>query len=234
MPPLPAEHPFRKHSDNLRAVSAGLTQAERAHKCAIRRGDVAATDFAARMHQLMIGLLAEAELRKIVSDPGGFNDKERLVLLQERSQLDRWLRAVEFAFRRHYTIPLHLEIDESTTAAGVPTQNAVLSSLLREDLSPIIQDRNNLAHAQWQWLLNYKETDFTGRAEPPLNYLASQRRGAVIKHLADLIHALVVSEPTFQRDYASLYEAITDTRAKIDGPDYPEFASFLRSRRRMI
>ena len=232
MPSLPAGHPFRRHSANLRAVSAGLTQAERAHKAAIRRGDAPATDFEARMHQLMVGLLAEAHLRKIVADPGGFNAKERKLLSQEGSQLNRWLRAVELAFRRHYAVPLHLEITLSTTAAGVPTQYAAITNLLSNDLEAVIQDRNKLAHAQWRWLLNSKETAFTGPAEPPLNYLASHRRGVAIRHLAGLIHTLVVSEPTFRRDYTSLYSAITKMQAVINGPDYPAFVINLQSRRR--
>lgn len=232
MPHLPAGHPFRKHSANLRAVSAGLAQAERTHKAAVRRGDAPGTDFAARMHQLMVGLLAEAHLRKIVSDPDGFNAKEQKLLSQESSQLDRWLRAVELAFRRHYAVPIHLEITVSTTAAGVPSQHAKLNSLLRNDLGAVIQDRNKLAHGQWEWLLNNKETAFTGRAAVPLNYLASYRRSVVIKNLAGLIHALVVSEPTFQRDYASFYQAITTIQAKINGPDYPAFALSLQARRR--
>jgi hypothetical protein len=232
MPSLPAGHPFRRHSANLRDVSAGLTQAERAHKAAIRRGDAPGTDFAARMHQLMVGLLAEAHLRKIVADPSGFNSKERKLLSQENSQLDRWLRAVELAFRRHYAVPLHLEITISTTAAGVPAQYAAITNLLRNDLEAVIQDRNKLAHAQWQWLLNNKETAFTGPASRPLNYLASHRRSVIIKHLAGLIHALVVSEPTFRRDYTLLYSIISKTHAVINGPDYPAFASDLQSRRR--
>lgn len=176
MPSLPSGHPFRKHSANLRAASAGMTQAERAHKAAIRRGDAPATDFAARMHQLMVGLLAEAHLGKIISDPGGFNAKERKLLSQEGSQIDRWLRAVELACRRHYGVPLHLEITVSTTAVGVPSQYAAINNLLRNDLETVVQDRNKLAHAQWQWLLNSKETAFTGSAAPPLNCLSSHRR----------------------------------------------------------
>lgn len=120
----------------------------------------------------------------------------------------------------------------STTAAGVPSQHAKLNSLLRNDLGAVIQDRNKLAQGQWEWLLNNKETAFTGRAALPLNYLASYRRSVVIKNLADPIHALVVSEPTFQRDYASFYQAITTVQAKTNGPDYQAFALSLQVRRR--
>jgi len=229
---LPADHPFRRHSENLRAVKAGLTQAERGHKDAIRRGDAAATDFTGRVHQLMIGLLAEAQLRKIISDPDGFNAKEQQLLGQERSQLDRWQRSVEFALRRHYAVPLHLEIDDANTAAGVTAQYNTIADILKNDLEPIIGDRNKLAHAQWAWLLNSKESAFIGPAPTPLNYLASKWRGDMIAAIADLVHALVVSEPTFQRDYARIYSQIAAIQADINGTGYPDFVVALQSRRR--
>lgn len=234
MTSLPVDHPFRKHSENLRAVKAGLTQAERAHKDAIRRGDTASTDFTGQIHQFMIGLLAEAQLRKIISDPDGFNAKEQHLLGQERSQLDRWQRSVEFAIRRHYAVPLHLELDDANTAAGVTAQANTIADILQNELKPVIGDRNKFAHAQWKWLLNSKESAFIGPASAPLNYLASRRRGDMIARIAALVHALVVSEPTFQRDYARIYGQIAAIKADINGTDYPNFVLELRSRRRAL
>jgi hypothetical protein len=231
LPPTPQETLFRKHSENLQRVRAGLKQAERLHKDAIRRGDDAATKFMARMHQLMIGLLAEGYLRWIMTDPGGFNEKERGLLLRERSQLERWLRAVELAFRRHYAVPLHLDID-STTAPTVAPQYAAICDMLKNDLALVVQDRNDVAHGQWKWLLNYKETSFNGPAPASYNYLQSRRRGEVVAHVAHLVNALVVSEPTFQRDYATIWGAINSARTAFDAPDYPAFVTTLRVRRR--
>jgi hypothetical protein len=108
---LPADHPFRKHSANLVAVKKGLVQLERLHRNAIRVGDRAAVDAVARFHMLAVGLMAEARLRKILWDPTGFNDRERRLLLRE-TQMNRWEAAVEYAFRRHYSVPVHRELDE--------------------------------------------------------------------------------------------------------------------------
>jgi hypothetical protein len=232
MSKLPAQHPFRKHSENLRAVAAGLKQAQRAHKAAISRNDDGATDFLSRIHQVMIGLLAEAELRKIVNDPDGFNDKERSVISQERTQLSRWKRSVELAIRRHYSVPLHLEISDANTAQGVTGQYGAIVNLLDNHLALVIEDRNKLAHAQWKWLLNNPETAFAGPAVPPLNYLASKRRGEIITRIARLVYTLAVSESTFQRDYSLTYSEITTIKADINGSDYPIWVKELRSRRR--
>ena len=233
-PFLPRSHPYRKHSENFRAVSAGLTQAERFHKEAIRRGDDPATEFAARVHHMMVGLMAEAALRKISTDPAGFNARERTLLGQERSQISRWKRAVEFAFRRHHAIPIHLEVDATTTNAAVAVQFATITSLLENDLAEVIEDRNKIAHAQWVWLLNNTETAFTGRAAPPLNYKAIDRRARMITNIAHVINDLVVSERTFQRDFQQHYNAILNLQQDLAGSDFPAFVAELRRSRRPI
>lgn len=228
---LPSTHPFRKHSQNLRAVASGLKQAERLHKDAIRRNDLPGTSFAARMHQMMVGLLAEAHLRKAIADPDGFNDRERELLRASRSQLERWSYAVELAFRRHYSVPLHLTVDEQL---GPPTSEQFLQvqEMLEQDLRVVIEDRNKIAHAQWEWLLNSKEKAFIGPADVPLNYVQTSSRSQAIDLLARLVHVLVVSEPTFQRDYARIMADIKSARQRFAGAEYEEFAATLRSRNR--
>src|SRR6188768_2673906 len=135
------------------------------------------------MHQLMVGMCAEAMLRKIITDPAGFNDKERSILLKE-SQLERWLQAVELAFRRHYGIPLHLEIDEDTVGVESAARFEAINAILEEDLAEVIDDRNKIAHGQWKWRTNFKETKITATAPEPLNYLAIHSRSKAIHAIA--------------------------------------------------
>jgi hypothetical protein len=207
-----------------------LRQAERQHKDAIRRGDEAAIDFDRRIHQLMVGMVAEAALRKIITDPGGFNEKERELLWRE-SQLNRWLRTVELAFRHHYLIPLHLEIDEANVEAGVAARYRQVVELLEGELAPIITDRNKIAHAQWIWLLNSKETGFNGRAPLTLNYRAIEHRSKAIGAIVGLVTDLVVSVPTFQRDFEAHFAEVMHERSLFAGSDYQALVHQLRSRR---
>jgi hypothetical protein len=225
----PKSHIYRRLSENLRAAEQGLTQAERLHKNTIRRNDGPAVEFAQRMHQLMVGMSAEAALKKIIVDPAGFNAKERAILLKD-SQLNRWVKAVELAFRRHYSVPFHLEIDSTTVDSRVAEQFQDVIRILEEDLAEVIEDRNKIAHAQWKWLLNAKETTITGSAPPPLNYLAIRSRSKAIKAIAGLIYDLVVSEPTFQRDYDIHYGKIIEAQLGFEGADYAQFVAELHSR----
>lgn len=229
---IPVQAPYEKHTQNHRSVKRGLTQAERAHKTAIGGGNTVAVEFAARVHHMMVGLLAEASLRKIAWEPGGFNDRERTLLSQERTQLSRWTRAVELGFRRHYAVPVHLDIDANSVGSTVASRYATVIDLLNGDLAEVIEDRNKLAHGQWAWVLNSKETDFVRAAAPPLNYRAIETRSKIVGCLAALIQDLTISEPTFQRDYETHYEEIEKLRTRLAGPDYADLVAQLQARRR--
>lgn len=228
---LPQEHPFRKHAENLAAVRQGLVQIERLHKAAIRRNDAAAVTHCRRMHLLTVGMLAEAFLAKICSDPSGFNERERHVLWSERSQIDRWIRAIDLAFRRHFAVLLH-EDPFTSLPQTEATQYALLQELLDQELRPVIEYRNKAAHSQWVWLLNSKGTQFSGKADPPPNYRGTWARARLIEELADLIHILVVSEPTFQRDYDRSMTKVGEYRSNIDGADYSDFVAHLQRTKR--
>ncbi|MGW4743912.1 hypothetical protein ACWEPR_03795 [Streptomyces sp. NPDC004290] len=228
-PKLPADHPFRKHSQNLSTLVSGLRQAERIHKQMIRQGDAPGIAFSRRMHSLMVGMVAEARLRKITHDPNGFNERERTLLAGSKSQISRWQAAVDFAFRRQYAVPMHLEIQDAGVDSAVISRHEIIMNMLDGDLRPIIEGRNKTAHGQWVWELNSSETNFKGRAADPMNYLAISRRGEVIDNLAEIVHVLIVSEPAFQRDFDRLYGKISSLRSVIDGSDYPKFEANIRS-----
>lgn len=234
----PSNHPFRRHSANLVAVKKGLIQLERLHRAAIKGGDQAATETLARFHMLAVGLMAEARLRKILWDPDGFNDRERHLLRNVVSQLDRWEAAVEYAFRRHYAVPVHRDLDQFILGAVPFKQYHSVVDVLRSHLSVVIDDRNKTAHAQWAWHLNNKETAFVGQAPKPLNYRAIKARSDLIEDIGGLVNVLAVSEPTFQRDFAAISAEINRLATLVDGNDYPAYVRDLRrqsaaSRRRL-
>jgi len=177
---------------------------------------------------LVVSMIAEARLRKIGSDPDGFNQRERKTLRDQRSQEGRWLMAVDLAFRRQYAIPYHEDVDSSHRDQTVVERYTTLNKLIREDLKLIIEDRNKLAHGQWAWLLNSDATSFTRPAPDPLNYQAIKRRNQVVTHLANIVNDLVVSEPTFQRDFDDSYAQVLVAQAAIEGQDYELWAAGLR------
>ena len=214
---------FTKHSENLRVARQGLIQIQRAHKDAIRDGNEAAVTTLARVHGLQIGIVAEAWIRKVIADPNGFNDRERSYLRQARSRIDTWSMTVDLAFRRHFSVPLHLEIDQHTTNMVTATQFATISGLITSELAPVIEDRNKVAHAQWAWHLNSRETQFTRPAPMPINYSALLSRAKLIRAIGQIVTVLTLSGWTFQRDYDNLVAQVRSAQAGLDGSYYEEF-----------
>ena len=213
-------------------MAAGLLQLERLHKDAIRRGNQSALPLLRRLHMLTVGMMAEARLRKVLVDPGGFNDLERDSLRRARSQIDRWRLAVELAFRRQYAVLLHRTLDEDSLGLDAAARHSKILALLDGHLVTLISDRNKTAHAQWAWQLNSGETAFTGRAPRPLNYTAIKSRSEAIGIIGDIVHTLIVSEKTFQRDFDVLVQKLGVVEPLLDGDTHEDFVAALRRQRR--
>jgi hypothetical protein len=229
----PSSPNFSKHSENLRAVQRALKQVERAHKRAIRDGDRPSEVAMRKVHTLLVGMFAEAQLRKIVDDPTGFNARERELIWLHRSQDQRWTAAVNYAARRHYGVLVHQSLHEVLPITELDRVERVLGFLSGE-LAPVITDRNRLAHGQWVWQLK-SGSDDQFVSEPfsrDYNYVAIKARHDMLKNIARLVHVLCVSEPTFARDFEDLMKRIDASRPRLGGNGFDAFSAELKYRRR--
>lgn len=220
---------YKKHSQNLAAVQKSLTQFERVHKQLIReRGSDTTIDAIARFHRLHVAVLAEASLRKIVTDPGGFSVQDQTDIWAERSQSDRWIKTVELAFLRHRKLVL------GPVQPQLNTQDSdrfeALRTLLSGELANTITDRNRTAHAQWVWhLKSGKDNAFkTGIVADQLKYLQIVQQAQLVQSLARLINILVVSDRTFSRDFEKIMATIHSLQRVISDAEMTEFANSLR------
>jgi hypothetical protein len=229
---FPKSDNFSKHSENLRNIDKAVTQAALQHKRAIRENDLAALEYSQRIHEFMVGVRAECALRKIVSDPIGFNDREREIVWSTRTQVDRWLGAVDLSARRHYRVPIHRGLEEVLSQGDLERVSS-LSLLLKNDLSDVIEGRNKIAHGQWVWLLKSgKEDKFLANPEGrALNYVSIAARHSILRDIADAVHILAVSEPTFKREFGKRIANIEIERENLGGDGYQKFAESLRSKR---
>ncbi|ACV78344.1 hypothetical protein [Nakamurella multipartita] len=224
---------FTKHSENLSQVQKTMTQLERQHKQAIRKNDEPAVMALRIVHRLLLGVEAEARLRKIISDPTGFNEREQSAAWDKREQAQRWTFVVELAFRRHYTVPLHDGIDSSTIGTSFNHYQHIVSTI-ETSIRPVIEERNKLAHGQWRWQLKSRqEKIFKADAVlmSDMNYSALTARRQYLEAITQLVYILVVSEPTFQRDFNTLTQKMANLTSEMDGNRYQEFAKSIRTRR---
>lgn len=235
---FPSTPEYQKHAANLAEVRKFRVQIERIHKNAIRRGAQPEILALSRTQFLTIGIEAEAILRKIVADPTGFNDTERNVIWSTRSKVDQWLKVLELAFRRHYRVLLHRPLD--SVLAPIPLiRYQQLSAVIDDDIRPIIEQRNKIAHGQWAWhLRSGKENEFSagGPHNSTPDYLTLSHTSKMLEEIGQLVLALVVSRPTFEREFNNGYIRFDSHRTAIannsGGQDYQQFAGSLKATKR--
>ncbi|WP_156666010.1 hypothetical protein [Rhodococcus qingshengii] len=229
----PTTPEFEKHSDNLRAVKKSLVQIERLHKRAIRESDEAAVLSVRIWHHVNVGIMAEALLRHIVVDPTGFNDRERKLIWSQRAQEDRWTHAVDLAFYRHYRVLFHIDLSVGLPPAA-QLRRATVKELINKEIANVITARNKIAHGQWAWhLKSRKENEFQSSpiAGAP-NYVSINAQKKLIEAIGQLVHILVVSEPTFDRDFDEITQEIDKFKNKLDGAEYSAFQAELQRNKR--
>lgn len=219
----PPSEEFRRHTENLREVKGAVTQIERTHKCAIRDGNTALESAIRRVHLLLLGVFAEASLRAILTDPAGFSLVEREEVWKKKQQEERWIKAVAISESRALQAQPPLPPSESQRIANI-------CSLIKDELKPLITDRNKLAHGQWVHQLKSRDDEkfLQDSTSYDYNYCALRARYRLIQHLTELVKLLCISPPTLHRDFDAVMKSIELHRSQADGHEYARLVTDLR------
>ncbi len=91
-----------------------------------------------------------------------------------------------------------------------------------------MQLRNKLAHGEWLYALDSAgsavSSDLT-KGLRTLNLLSLKHQERLVDRLADAITDLVVSRPTFERDFDGHFRAIEDARERIAAGGYGDWVA---------
>ncbi len=217
----PPEKLYQFHAENLRAVGAGLDDILVLARSAIARRRKASAATHLRLYAFLLGAWAECRLLKLLYEPNAFDDAARRSVLSKKALL-RWHAVLEVAYRRHYGIPrARLKPPALPVTAAERLQK--LRSILDDDLSSIITLRNKLAHGQWAYPLNDALNDVAEAQMRMLrqeNILTLKFKAAMIESLCACIHDIVVSKPTFERDFDAHFRHIEQRRTDVQRRDY--------------
>ena len=220
---------YEFHVANLRMIGSAIQHFARAGRDALaheRNGEVASF---IRGFALLLGVEAEARLAKLLYEPSGFDDAERALVSARPTQAERWETAVELAFRRHYGVP-KAPLTETVLQHSAFHRYSTLNRVLEGKLSPVIRARNKLAHGQWEYPLNDTCDDVVSdlyKALADETLLGLELKRHVTKHLISTIHDLVVSKPTFERDFDIHYRAFVDASMRTERANYTTWAQTL-------
>lgn len=215
---------YKAHVQNLRSVEDGLAHIERDLNRAIANDDARLTETLKKLHLLLAGAWAECRLKKLLYEPNGLSAEARGNITAQRTQSDRWKTALELGFRKRYSVR-KAAITELSVGGTASFRYNALQSLITNELNPLIELRNTLAHGQWARPLNSPETEISGplvAAMAQENALSVKFKVALISGLSDLIHDLVAAT-SFERDFDRHYHRIVITRTNLERRSYPSW-----------
>jgi hypothetical protein len=223
---------YKFHVANLQEIDYAMGRVASSLRTAISKGDGKTTSSFMRLYALLLGAWAEERLKKLIYEPNGFTKPERDIILVPSTRLEQWQKALELGFRRQYKVP-KAHLSESSLSHSAHSRYTTLSTMLEDDLRSVIQLRNKLAHGQWVYPLNSDENDIAQEQMDALrneNLLSLQFKKTLLTSLAAAIHDLVVSRPTFERDFDDHFRAIVETRCNLQKRDYEQYVANMRQK----
>ena len=225
---------YKYHAKNNHSVEIALKNTSLAARKAISEENHPATKSFVSLYAFLLGAWAENRLRKLLYEEPGLSEQERGLVVTQSSQFDRWVKLIELAFRKHYQLP-SADLNESNLPFTAAARYNALSEMLEQDLKSVIEMRNRLAHGQWVYPLNSDENDIEQGKYQALNQeniAALQYKKSMIVSLSDMAHDLVVSLPTFERDFDKNFKLITNARNNLKNRSYQKYASNLIGKRK--
>jgi len=225
---------YRFHVKNIHSIEIALSHSAIAARSAIAEQNKPAIKSFVSLNALLLGAWAENRLRKLLYESNGLSVVERESVTSQATQLDQWKKLIEVAFRKHYKIPHALLSDESLPFTA-SARYTVLNKILCSDLKSVIEIRNKLAHGQWIYPLNNEGTGIEDGKYQLLkneNLPSLQYKKSLLTSLSDIVHDLVVSLPTFERDFDGNYKNITNTRSNLKNRSYEKYVSQLVIKRK--
>ena len=221
---------YKAHSANLRSVSKTLGVISKTTKQFLRiNQDVSAMQLT-RVYALLLGAWAECRLSKLLHKAGGFEKKEVEKITQISSIKDRWDKVIHVAFSKHYSTR---KLSVRTLGHTAHSRYIAIRNELEHNLYPVIELRNRLAHGQMEYPLKNPPKDVSTELMKELktmNILTLQYKKTLLGHVIDLIECLVVSKPTFERDFDEIYNRITETSGRLKGANYREYRIMLQTK----
>jgi hypothetical protein len=230
MPPSQTIYTF--HVANLREVDRGLEQIARQLRRMLGEGDAASSSALTKAYALALAVKVECRLQKLLYEPN-VTEADREAILAVDQQLDRWHAAVELGLRKHWAGP-GKDLSQLSLGHDVHARYQTLRAAIEEDLRPVIELRNKLAHAQWVFPLSESnEVAVTQkRSLEREQALSLGLKNKILDSLADVVHDLVVSRRAFESSFERRFHELSLLRAELDERRFENYTAKLRAKRR--
>lgn len=227
---LPPETIYKFNVANLRSLTTALTQIKRTIHEAIAINNQSIISSYTRLFALTLGAWSEIRLRKLLYEKNGFSEEDREDVDEESNHFNRWNKAIEIAIRKHYNVPTGT-LNQMSLPHSIFSKYRTLVDILEQDLRPVIEMRNKLAHGQWifPFTENLRELSIPQKtAIENENILSLQFKHLMLTHLSQIIQDLIVSKATFERDFDNNYRKFIGTKENLEHRDFPKYCEQFR------
>lgn len=224
---------YKFHVANLRSLQIALDNTALSARKVIAEQNVEATASFTRLYAFLVGAWAETRFQKLLNENKAFDEATRNKVLSQSTQLDQWIKTVELSFRHHYKVP-HAQLSTQTLPHSSFQRYTTLIALINDDLKLVIEVRNKLAHGQWIYPLNSGCTEVETSKYLLINgenLLSLQFKRELISTIAEIVHDLAVSHPTFERDFDAHYRQIINTKLNLANRDFAKYKKLLIEKR---
>lgn len=215
---------YSYHVANLAAIDQALDQTASSLRISIRICNLKQTKYFTCLFAMLLGAWAEVRLLKLLNEINAFNDSQTRKILQKPSLYLQWQEAVKISF----------EVKYCTGGQYMPATARLryqeIKNLMDVHLKPVIELRNKLAHGQWAFPLNSKNTDLAAdamRALKQQNLLNLQFKKQLLELISFMINDLALSKPTFERDFDNHFRRVDEVQRNLSNRSYTDYCNVL-------
>jgi hypothetical protein len=224
---------YIKHCKNLRIIEHAITTVQRTLRDYIRKNDENNIYIYTKIFSHLVNSWAEIRVLKIVYEKRAYSNPEKIRILTAGSAKEKWETALKIAFCKAYKVP-EKKINDISTPVTPRNRCNMLLELINNDLLNSTQLRNRIAHGQWYYAFNEELTDSQEDLTAKLhqeNIVQLQLKYKMFISLAQIIHDLAVSKPTFERDFDRHYRKVEGQRSNFHNRDYKDYKRMMIAKR---
>lgn len=191
-------------------------------KDSIRKNEKAKVDAFTRLLAHLVSSWIEVRVLKLIYEPNAFRDDQIKEMLKIKVLNERWKKALLFSYSKSFKISDPSQIQDK--------RYEYLANLINLDFLESNQVRNRLAHGQWKYAFNNELTainlDLTEKIENE-NIMKLQIKLNIFKDIAQIIHDLTVSKPTFERDFNIYFNRVKENKNHYEKKNYERYKKIL-------
>lgn len=217
---------YKIHTENLKILEASIALIQRDLRKYISMEEARNVNIYTKLLSHLVTCWMEVRICKVVYEQNAFSSCNIEQILHSQLSLEeKWIKALNIAICKAYDLSLANPIEMQLSFTN-RVKYCELIKIINEDLAPSIQLRNRIAHGQWQYALTNDLRNFSSELTGKLridNIVNLQLKIEMFRSLAQIIHDLIVSPPTFERDFDNNYKKFEQQKLNLHKRSYEKY-----------